>query len=451
MNRYVFIVHVVLFMWAIRNLLRVPRSPTETLSWIYFVIFVPIFGPLAYLIMGERHFRTKPDVGTSTLANPFREDEISQTLRNCAILAVSPVTATNSFYITANPNESLELIRENLASAQESIYVEFYIIQNDTIGTLILDTLIAKAKLGVKVYLIYDWYGSILINRGKLKLLRKAGGHVASFSPLELVFKALNPNLRNHRKLILIDGKVAISGSANIGRKYIGKKRRDQNRDYLFSLTGPVCDQLERIFVKDWNFCSRDKITTLHTALAKSNEAIPIIVVDSGPHRFQETFHLTVISLIHTAKHSIRIATPYFVPSEPLLYGLKVVAQRGIKIELIIPSKSDSRWVDLASTSFARELSEAGVQVHRFKNRMLHSKIVTIDERVVVVGTPNFDYRSFRLNYELAFVMESEQVSKAVSTIFDEDLKNSYPFDKKKRRQPLLAAENLARVLSPLL
>ncbi len=451
MNRYVLAVHIVLFLWALFNLLRIPRSPTETLSWIYFVIFVPIFGPLAYLVLGERHFRTKPDVGTSILANPFEEGEISVNLRNCAKLSATSVTASNSFYITANPNESLNLIREKLAAAQESIYVEFYIIQNDTIGTLILETLIAKAAAGVKVYLIYDWYGSFLISRSKLKMLRQAGGHVTSFSPIELIFKALNPNLRNHRKLILVDGKTAISGSANIGRKYIGKKRRDQNRDYLFSLSGPVCDQLERIFVKDWNFCSLDKITTIHVPVRKSPDAIPVVVIDSGPHRFQETFHLTIISLIHTAKHSIRIATPYFVPSEPLLYGLKVVAQKGIRIELIIPLKSDSPWVDLASTSFARELSEVGVQVHRFKSRMLHSKIITIDERVAVVGTPNFDYRSFRLNYELAFVMESEIVSQAISAIFDEDLKNSYPFNTSKRRRPLRYAENLARVLSPLL
>lgn len=442
--------HIVLFLWAIRNLLRVPRNPTEALSWIYFVIFVPVLGPLSYIILGERSFRTKPISHLPPDAEAIRASQPTPILNITADLAGSIVTTGDRFHITADPKESLKIIRDRLSAARHTIFVEFYIIENDTIGTEILDILIRKANDGLQINLVYDWFGSFSISQRKIRELRRAGGNVSSFSPIIEIFKLMNPNLRNHRKLILIDGIEAITGSANIGRTYLGRRRKNQNRDYIVILTGTACKLLQQIFVNDWNTCSRKKLQYKDTAIELVG-TFPIVVVDSGPHRFREPIHTALIYLIHSAKKSIRIATPYFVPSEPILYALRVMAKQGIAIELMIPIRSDSRWVNLASSSFARELMSLGVTIHHYKDRQLHSKFVLIDGHIAILGTHNFDYRSFRLNYELSLVIDSAEITRQVEQIFNEDSRQCCEFVTKDRKMPMLMLENFARVFSPLL
>jgi cardiolipin synthase A/B len=442
--------HAVLFLWAMRNLLRVPRNPTEALSWIYCVIFIPVLGPLAYIVFGERYFRTRPVSHLPPDAQALRAPQPTPNLTITAELAGSIVTTGDRFHITADPKESLQIIREKLEAARRSIFVEFYIIENDVIGTGILDTLIRKAKEGVAIYLIYDWFGSYFINQRKVRELRRAGGHVSSFSPIGEIFKLINPHLRNHRKLILVDGIEAITGSANIGRMYLGRRRRNQNRDYIVSLTGDACKMLQQIFINDWNFCSQEKLDYQDVPV-RSAAAFPLVVVDSGPHRFREPIHTCLISLIHSASESIRIATPYFVPSEPILYALRVKAKQGIDIELMIPINSDSRWVNLASSSYARELMELGVRIYHYKDRQLHSKFVLIDGHIVTLGSHNFDYRSFRLNYELSLVIDSADITRQVEQIFNEDVRHCSDFVHKERKMLMLMLENFVRVFSPLL
>jgi cardiolipin synthase A/B len=442
--------HAILFLWAMRNLLSVPRNPTEALSWIYCVIFIPVLGPLAYIILGERFFRTKPVSHLPPDVDVLRAAQPTPAMTITAELAGSIVTTGGQFLITADPKESLQIIHDKLEAAREAIYVEFYIIENDAIGTGILDTLIRKAKDGLDIYLIYDWFGSYFINQRKVRELRRAGGHVSSFSPIGEIFKLMNPHLRNHRKLILIDGTEAITGSANLGRMYLGRRRRNQNRDYIVSLTGPACKLLQQIFINDWNFCSRENLGYRDVPIEYAG-TFPLVVVDSGPHRFREPIHTCLISLIHSARESIRIATPYFVPSEPILYALRVKAKHGIRIELMIPINSDSRWVNLASSSYARELMDLGVTVHHYKDRQLHSKFVLIDGHIVTLGSHNFDYRSFRLNYELSLVIDSAEIARQVEQIFNEDVRHCSDFVHKDRKTPMRMLENFVRVFSPLL
>jgi cardiolipin synthase A/B len=260
----------------------------------------------------------------------------------------------------------------------------------------------------------------------------------------------MNPHLRNHRKLILVDGIEAITGSANLGKMYLGRRRKNQNRDYIVSVTGPTCKLLQQVFINDWNFCSPDKLQYQDVPI-EPNGRFPLVVVDSGPHRFREPIHITLISLIHSATESIRIATPYFVPSEPVLYALRVMAKRGIGIELMLPIRSDSRWVNLASSSYARELMGLGARIYHYRDRQLHSKFVLIDGHIAILGSHNFDYRSFRLNYELSLVIDSAEITREVEQIFDEDVRHCSDFVHKARKTPMLMLENFARVFSPLL
>lgn len=444
------ITHAILFLWAIRKLLVVPRNPTEALSWIYFIVFIPVLGPLSYIILGERFFRTQPIPIVPPGLDGIRALEPTAVLDTAAELSGSVVTTGDQFYITADPKESLQIIHDKLKAARHTIFVEFYIIENDAIGAEILDILIQKARDGLEIYLIYDWFGSYSINQRKVRKLRQAGGNVSSFLPLFEVFKLMNPHLRNHRKLILIDGVEAITGSANIGRTYLGRRRKNQNRDYITSLTGPACKLLQQIFINDWNFCSRKKLEYRDIPI-EPRGTFPLVVIDSGPHRLREPIHTTLISLIHSAKESIRISTPYFVPSEPIMYALRIMARRGIGIELMLPIRSDSRWVNLASSSYARELIGLGVRIYHYRDRQLHSKFVLIDEHIAILGTHNFDYRSFRLNYELSLVIDSPEITCKVGQIFDEDVRHCSDFVHKGRKLPMLMLENFARVFSPLL
>jgi cardiolipin synthase A/B len=172
---WLLIAHAVLLPWAIRNLLRVPRNPTEALSWIYFIVFVPILGPLSYIVLGERFFRTKPIPLWPPGIDSIRAPNPTDILNIAAELAGSVVTTGERFHITADPKQSLQLIRDKLEAARHTIYVEFYIIENDAIGTEILDILIRKAREGLRIYLIYDWFGSYFINQSKVRELQRSG------------------------------------------------------------------------------------------------------------------------------------------------------------------------------------------------------------------------------------------------------------------------------------
>ena len=352
--------------------------------------------------------------------------------------------------VIEDPARQLQIIVDAIQSATQYICIEYYIIQNDSIGNAILDLLVKKASEGIKVYLIYDWYGSFRVNRSRLKKLTKSGGIVLSFSPFHLIFRFINPNLRNHRKLIIIDGKLAITGSANVGRKYQGKKHKEQNRDYIITLRGQVCEYLKSVFCLDWKFCIDEDLILPKTDSSPVPGKYLVQVIESGPHSSYENLHETIINLINSATQSLCIASPYFIPSEPVMYALRLACRKNVSVTILVPKRSDSRLVDYASRSFSRELVACGASIYQFERRFLHSKMIIVDERYALLGTPNVDCRSFRLNFELSLLFDGEEVARRSHEIFQEDLKKSRRFLPIAGKWTLIL-ENFLRIFSPQL
>jgi cardiolipin synthase len=338
--------------------------------------------------------------------------------------------------------------------------VEYYIIASDKVAVRVTNELINARQRGVHVYLIYDAHGSRLFRSegdffAKLKL---RGLGVAGFLPFSSFFQNYNLNHRNHRKLLLIDGRVAFSGGTNLGSEYIGRWHKRQQHDYTFKIQGPICSQLQRCFSLDWKFTTGHSpdLTQITTRLsdepAIGNAEIQIL--PSGPDTKMPVFYTAALQLIATAQHSVRCITPYFIPDTGFSHALMSAAKRGVNVEMILPSKIDWMSVLWASRSYWDELITNGVHIHQYPPVLLHAKMIIIDEKWLIFGSSNLDVRSFHLNFELDFLVKEPQAIANALAEFKEELNRCQRVDPHlflQRAKIRRFAENFCRIFSPLL
>ncbi len=370
----------------------------------------------------------------------------------------SPVIAGNKIKLLINGEEKFPEVIKALKEAKHHIHLEYYIYENDTIGTEIENILISKAKEGVIVRFIYDDFGSPNINKKMEKRLKDAGVEVFPFQKVLFYILANRLNYRNHRKIIVIDGKTAFTGGINVSDRYINNASKKLYwRDTHIRIDGPGVFYLQYLFFADWNFCCDKPIkpSSHHFKFDEQyNGDAYTQTVASGPDTEQPAILFSILQAINLAQKEILITTPYFIPGEPILNALKIAALSGLSVKLLVPGKGDSKIVNAASRSYYGELLKAGIEIYLYQKGFVHAKTIVTDSNFCVIGSANMDIRSFELNFEVNVLLYDKNISKKLRNVFFEDLKSAKQIEAKKwnsRSRLKQLPEKLARIFSPVM
>ncbi len=462
---------VVATVWIIFNsilLVLQRRSAVSTIAWLFVLVFVPFIGLLIYRLIGplklERRKRKRSgakrivDEGMRGLAALGHAAADQRQLASLPIqLGGMPPLRAESLDLYFDGASAYEAILAAVAAAQHHIHLEYYIWEPDAIGTRFRDALIERARAGVTVRLLLDGAGSNKLSRVFLQPLREAGAAIAWFNPVRLrTIRRHRMDFRNHRKIVVCDGRVGFTGGMNITDVHTSELSDSHWRDTHLRLTGVAVWPLQRIFFEDWYFAAEELIeVTNKTVPPPCDDGAHLVqIVASGPDDHSFALHKVFFAAIGQATKRVWLTTPYFVPDESLLNALTTAALRGVDVRVIVPKRGDSRLVDLAARSYFPELVEARVRVFEYGPRFIHAKTIVCDDDLAIVGTANFDNRSFRLNFELAALVFGPQANAELADVFERDSNSSRELvTSDLARVPFVRrlGEASARLLSPLL
>jgi cardiolipin synthase len=447
------------------------REPAVTMAWTLSFFFIPILGWMFYLFFGYQRLRLrrrrKPNPAhrawivhggqPSLLEPPANLDpDLGPIERLATHLTEFPVTAGNQVHFYEEPQSTTQALTEHIQSARHHIHMEYYIFEPDDTGLRVRDLLIQQAEKGVECRLLLDAAGSFQLSKRFLHPLQQAGVKVAFFGPFRLFRQPWGYHLRNHRKLTIIDGTVAFIGSQNIGRGLLNlKSRRVSGRETDMRVEGPAVDQLQTIFAEDWGFTTRENLIGDNYFPKPNFKGTSLVqTLPTGPDGKENAFQLIFLAAIHSARKRVTITTPYFIPSKSMSLAVEGAARRGVRVDLLLPKRTDHLVVAWAGRSWYRELLESGVRIFEHKEKFIHAKVLTVDNRLAMVGSANMDVRSFLINFESSLLIyDSEAVSHLQST-FDRTIQTSGEVSLKAiRAQPFFVSllEGACRVLSPLL
>ncbi len=439
------------------------REPVATLSWLMGLAFLPYLGFLIYVVFGpqkikrQRLRRARTRVALPNIEGQTDGSDLIE-LGNLAQATTGlPPSTARDVRLLIDGAAKYEALLADIREARNHIHLEYYIFDPDVSGHAVRDALIERARNGVKVRLLLDAVGSSR-SRRFFKPLLEAGGELAWFHPLQLgrIWQRTWLNLRTHRKIVVIDGRVAYTGGINITDDENEQLRSDAYRDLHLRLEGDVVRALQLVFVEDWAYAtqSRDFISAVARAMPEAGPGPHIAqVLTSGPDSSWEAIHRLHVSTIHAARHRVWLVTPYFVPGEAAMMALTSAALGGLDVRLLVPKMSDSRLVTLAARSYYDQLLSAGVKIYEYGPRMLHSKALLVDEGIALIGSANFDHRSFRLNFEVSMLFQDEGIAAVLAKLIESEFAHA-PRVRHDRKRSLFRdalPEALARLLSPLL
>lgn len=366
-----------------------------------------------------------------------------------------PITRFNKSRLLVDGEATFQRIFDGIAAAVDYILVEFYIVKDDKLGRELQSLLINKARENVSVYFLYDEIGSHKLPARYTREMNAAGVVTSAFHTTQGKTNQFQLNFRNHRKIVVVDGKMAFVGGHNVGDEYVtGHPKLGPWRDTHVELTGPVVQEVQFCFVQDW-FWATSSIPELNWHLAKSaNGNEETLVIPSGPADPFETCALMFTHAINSARERIWIASPYFVPDSQIIGALKLAALRGVDVRILIPEKPDHRIVYLASFAYYRDILPIGIQLYRFTGGFMHQKVFLVDSTCAAVGTANLDNRSFRLNFELTLLNYDRSFIDQVDEMLQDDFSRSRKAameDFTQRPFYFQLAVRFASLLSPIL
>ena len=468
---------------AVITVFREPREIAATWGWLIVLIMLPIIGFIIYFFFGRRirkkrifNMKSQETVGLQELVeqqqrdlertkekigapkfrfkNEYQEDLASFFLETDDAI----ITENNEVTLYVSGEDKFAQLKADIEQAQHHIHLQYYIFNDDTIGHEIMDLLIEKARESIEVLVIYDALGARATRQGFWKKLHDAGGHTVAFFGYSLGFINWRINYRNHRKIVVIDGKIGYVGGFNIGDEYLGKGKLGYWRDTHLRIVGDAVYSLQSRFFIDWNAAvyedKRREFIPEYFPVVESMGQNTIQVVSTGPDASLQKIKLGLIKMISMAKKSVWIQTPYFIPDESVQEALSIAALSGVDVRIMIPSKPDHPIVYRATEFYASQIIQSGVKVYVYQNGFLHAKTMIVDGELVTVGTSNFDMRSFRLNFEVNAFIYNEEVARQVETDFLKDLHNctiatkDY-FDKQSRWKKF--KQKFARLFAPIL
>jgi cardiolipin synthase len=451
------------------------RNPSKTLAWLFVLFFLPLIGFVFYLMFGRNYRKKKllkeKEIKINQLEKLLEEqmqvvsnennflNSFSSEKRLIKLLlknSHAPFTRNNCAKVLTNGTETFEEIIKEIKNAKNHIHLEYYIIRDDSIGNKIQQLLIEKALVGIEVRLIYDGVGSRKISMNYLSELKKAGVKTKCFLPVVMPFLNSKINYRNHRKIIVIDGKVGFVGGLNIGDEYLSKNKKIGFwRDTHLKLQGDSVYFLQNIFIQDWYFVNKEKLVDrkYFPFVNKCGNCV-VQIASSGPDSDWETIQQAYFTTIASAEKQILINSPYLIPDDSILMALKTAALSGVDVRILLPGKPDKKIVYWASHSYFKELLEAGVKIYKFKKGFMHAKILLVDKTIASIGTANMDIRSFQLDFEVNALIYDKNVYERLEKDFFEDIKYSEEVSLDFFiKRPLFRRfiESGARLLSPLL
>ncbi len=317
-------------------------------------------------------------------------------------LAGMPYLQGNAVDLLIDGEATFGSILEGIDAAEDYILFQFFIIHDDGIGRKVQQHLISRARAGVRVYFLYDEVGSHDLPKSYKRELEEAGVRVSAFNATKGPGNRFQINFRNHRKVVVVDGKTAWVGGANVGEEYLGLDPKfGPWRDTHVRITGPAALGAQLSFVEDWYWATDQRLELAWEPVPATDGNVPVIILPSGPADEFETANLMFIHAINYATERIWIASPYYVPDRPVMTALQLAALRGVDVRILIPDKPDHLGVYLAAFTYLDEAGQSGVRFYRYQEGFLHQKVMLIDDGYATVGTANFDNRSFRLNFEI--------------------------------------------------
>lgn len=455
------------------------RDASSTWAWLMVLFFIPVVGFIAYLLLGRKlrkkhlfRWEGRHKIGIDKLIDyqieaidngtfDFKLDDalqfkdlINMHLRNNHAV----LTQDNAVQIFNDGEAKFNALLEDLEHAKDHIHIQYYIFRLDGLGSRIYEVLLRKAKQGVKVRLLFDDMGSRGIRKRHFKEMIKAGGEVETFFPS--ILPLINPrlNYRNHRKIVVIDGRIGYIGGFNVGDEYLGlNPKLGYWRDTHLRLEGSSLHPLQTRFLLDWNQAATDKsveYSDRYFPAIPLKGSVGLQIVSSGPDSEWEQIKNGYLKLMAMAKDFIYIQTPYFVPDASFMDTLRIACLSGIDVRIMIPNKPDHIFVYWATYSYVGQLLKAGAKVYIYENGFLHTKMIVVDNEASTVGTANIDVRSFKLNFEVNAFIYDRETSRQLAELFEQDMILSTELTLElyeERTRFIKMKESFARLLSPIL
>jgi cardiolipin synthase len=452
--------------WIIRiaMLFFVPsrRTPQAAQAWLLLIFFLPLPGLILYAAIGrpcfprwrtERFHRLAPFYAEVARALgvagavPGAAGEAASLAEHLGSL---PATSGNGIEFLPDYDEVIERLIADVDAARHSIRILTYIFADDAVGLRVIDALCRAASRGVACHVLIDAFGSHRWSRSVLARLDQGGVAARRALPFHLVHRRTRNDMRNHRKLFVIDGRIGYAGSQNI----VGKAFRPGivNRELVVRLTGPIVAEMDAVFVGDWYLENEEMLAS--AAVAPKDGGAVAQLLPSGADYPLEGFETLLVWQIHRAARRVIVATPYLVPDEDVLGAMRSAVARGVAVDLIVSRVADQKMVSLAQRSYFEPLLRAGVRIHRFRDYLLHAKNVSIDGTLAIVGSSNVDLRSFQLNDEVSLILHDAESAAGLEAIQCGYIAGSErltleAWGARPRAQKML--ESVARLVSPLL
>lgn len=449
------------------------RQPAKTIAWVLVLLFVPVVGIVLYIFFGQNTRKMKLISGRSLdqlskrsmlefveQRNLRMPEYFSSLVRLFTNQSLALPFKDNAVEFYTDGYQFFPALLQAIKSATNHIHLDTYIIADDPLGRLVSDALIAKAREGVEVRLIYDDVGCWRVPERFFDRMRQAGVKVRSFMPVRFPAFTSKVNYRNHRKVCVIDGIQGFIGGMNIALRYVKGLHHGTLpwRDTHMRLRGSVVYALQRAFLVDWYFVDRTLIND-HRYYPPmpwhiSNDSLAQVVTSSPIAQWPDIMQGYVRILLE-AKRYVYMETPYFLPTEPVLFAMRTAALAGVDVRLLIPRRSDAWLIQLASMSYVTETLEAGVKVRLYEKGFNHSKLLVADDQISTCGSTNIDFRSFENNFEANVFFYDRQTALRIKDIYMRDEACSINFSEARElhHRPYLHrfVESLLRLLSPLL
>lgn len=452
------------------NALLTPRSSQSAIAWAISCVTFPYLAVPAYWLLGRNRFhgyvlaRRSSKSRLRKRVKGLREyapgesglpRELSQSCQAFERLAAMPFTQGNTVNLLVDGEPAFEAIFREIERARDYIFVQFFIVRSDALGQRMREALRAKVKQGVRAYFLYDRIGSHALSSRFVESLREAGVRVQAFKPPRGWSNRFQINFRNHRKMVVVDGRWAATGGMNLGEEYCGhSKQFGYWRDTMVEVTGPAVQEIQLSFAEDWFFLTQS-VPKLNWSPADPEEGKQaVLVLPTGPADELHSCSMMFTQAIHAAQTRLWITNPYFVPDNEIVRALQLAALRGVDVRMLLPSKANHLLVHWASCTYLEDLKRTGVRFLRYTKGLLHEKVMLVDDGLALVGTANTDNRSFYLNFELTLLVADRHFASDVEAMFHDDFEHSRETGNESLNDRGLffqIAARLSRLLSPVL
>lgn len=467
---FILIVYILLLLGLIFTIITDydNRNPVKTICWIMVVIFIPLLGMLAYYVVGRnvrkkrskfRKWREEFNLRNKSRYkidrnDPIYKDSYKELKAIIFNLEESPVFSGNKIEVFPDGKSKFHRLLKDIDGAKEHIHIFYYAIGDDRIGNKLKNRLIDKAKAGIKVRLIYDGLGCNKTNQVYFKQMIEAGVEVETFLPLRFPRALRSINYRNHKKIVIIDGRMAYTGGINVKDEYLDGLKWGKWNDLHFKVDGPGAMGLQSVFLADWYYVSGQYLSSpgYYPSVGIMGES-NVQIVNAEPLGNHANIKEAMFTAITRARKYVYIETPYFIPTECLIRAIQTVAMSGIDVRLIMPKRSDNVNVQYASNSYVEELLRNKVKVYQYVEGFTHSKMIIIDDELVIAGSVNLDVRSLELLFETNLFIYDRNVAKTVKHIYLNDIADSKQVnldDWMNRSRLTRFGEACFRLMSPL-